>query len=56
MKKRQVIRLSDGKVYESIAEAARSVGVTPRAICQVCEGICKTAGGERWAYADEVET
>jgi hypothetical protein len=46
---RPVIR-SDGRIYSSIAEAARQNGVCKQVICNVCRGRRKSAGGYGWSY------
>lgn len=49
-KKRAVIDLETGTVYDGIHEAAEATGLTPTKICAVCKGKRKTTGGKRWAY------
>lgn len=55
-KKKPVINLDTGTVYESIGAAFRATGITVQEIGAVCAGKTyrKTAGGFRWAYASEV--
>lgn len=43
---------SEGNTYSSIADAARSVGKTPKSIKAVIEGRMKTCGGKKWKYMD----
>lgn len=51
-KKRAVIDLETGNVYEGIHEAAEANGLQPTKICAVCKGKRKTTGGKRWAYKE----
>lgn len=52
-RERKVMRLEDGKVFNSITEATRSSGLkTITSIQQCLGGINKTAGGYHWKYAD----
>ena len=51
-KPHQVIRIEDGKVYESVAAAANELGKTRSGITQCCMGKAKTAHGYHWKYAD----
>lgn len=45
-----VVRLDDGAVFLSIADAARCVGGTRSGITKCCLGKAKTAHGFRWSY------
>ena len=47
---KKVICLTNGKAYESIAEASRAVGVDKREIARVCNGKRKSAKGLRFAW------
>jgi group I intron endonuclease len=43
------------KIYESVNEAAKDIGIHPSNISRICRGKCryrKTAGGYAWRYAD----
>jgi len=42
------VRCSNGKVFESIEEAARQTKVFASSISEVCSGKRKTAGGLKW--------
>lgn len=48
--KRPVRCLETGVIYESTAEATRSLGIHNYAIRRVCYGERKTAGGYHWEY------
>lgn len=52
-KKRPVINLDTGEVYNSIHEAGEVTGLTATKICAVCRGKHKTTGGHHWAYYDK---
>lgn len=47
-----VICVETGILYSSGMEAAKSIGVTNKAISNVVRGVRKTAGGYHWKYAD----
>lgn len=49
-KKRAVVDLETGNVYNGIHEAAEATGLAPTKICAVCKGKRRTTGGKRWAY------
>ena len=51
-KKRAVVDLETGNVYEGIHEAAEATGSRATDICKVCRGRAKTTGGKRWAYKE----
>lgn len=52
-RRRPVICIETGVVYESASEAARQVPNTNQGkICMVCRGRRNTNGGFHWAYAD----
>lgn len=53
MRKSRVLNVTTGKVYNSIADAARDSGANPKGISNVLNGYCKTAGGCEWRYLDE---
>lgn len=52
--KRPVQSLTTGMVYGSVQAAAASCGTDPSHIVAVCRGRRKTAGGNRWIYAEGV--
>jgi len=54
-KKRAVIDLETGTVYDGIHEAAEVNGLRATDICKVCRGRAKTTGGKRWSYYREKE-
>lgn len=47
-----VICVETGILYSSGTEAAKSIGVTNKAISNVLRGVHKTSGGYHWKYAD----
>lgn len=47
---KRVVRLNDGKVFHSMAEAAKETGISKSGIFAVCHSIQETAGGYRWAF------
>jgi hypothetical protein len=47
-----VVRLDDGVVFGSVADAARALGKTRGGITQCCTGKAKSAHGFRWAYKE----
>ena len=51
---RAVVNLDTGQWYPSITVASKSTGALLEKIVAVCKGKRKTAGGIRWAYAEEV--
>lgn len=52
-RKRKVLCVETGVIYESASEAARqNKGTTQSKICMVCRGQRKTAGGLHWKYAE----
>lgn len=55
--KRAVFQLSDDmsiiKRFDSVAEAAREIGVAPKGIRSAAKGLQKHAGGFVWRYEDE---
>ncbi len=48
-----VLCVETQKVYKSIADAVRELGVKQSAISSCCMGIYKTAGGFHWEYANQ---
>jgi hypothetical protein len=51
--KRPVINLNTGEIYASQAEASLTTKASKTKISLCCNGKRKTAGGYRWAYADQ---
>lgn len=49
-----VIRIDDGKIFNTIKEAAEEIGVNYTHIGEVCRGSRKSCGGYRWSYVKEV--
>ena len=58
MGKRAVLQLNDEgqiiKIYESLSEASKSVGLAPKTIRDVANGKYKHGGGFCWKYADQL--
>lgn len=51
--KGKLVKNSDTEeVFDSLAEAAKSVGVAYNNISAACQGIVKTSGGYHWEYID----
>lgn len=50
-----VINLDTGEVYSTQRIAAEASGANQGKISEVCNGKRKTAGGYRWAFADEAD-
>lgn len=54
-KKRAVINLTTGEIFESINDACRKYNIADSAqIIRCCQGKAKTSKNYRWSYADEV--
>lgn len=57
--KRAVLQLSEDmsiiKRFDSVAEAAREIGVDPKGIRSAAKGLQKKSGGFAWKYEDDVE-
>lgn len=51
---RAVVCHTTGARFRSLAEAARETGINRTSILSCCRGQRQTAGGYRWAYAEEV--
>lgn len=49
----KVINLNTKEVFNSVLEAAASVGVAPSNITRVCKGGRKTAGGSGWLHYEK---
>ena len=47
------MNLDTEKTFESIQEAGNAYSVRPSAISNCCRGVCKTAGGYHWKFAEE---
>lgn len=54
--RKPVVRLEDGAVFTSLADAKLRTGVSDAHISSCCHGYRKTAGGYHWRYADEAVT
>ena len=50
---KKVLCVETGEVYKSISEAGRQLGISFKAISNVCRGKSKTSGGYHWKYADQ---
>lgn len=54
---RRILKMNDDHVliqaYESIADASRDTGISPKSIRDAAKGVQKHAGGFVWKYADE---
>jgi group I intron endonuclease len=50
---KKVLCVETGEVYKSISEAGRQLGISSKAISNVCRGKAKTSGGYHWEYAEE---
>jgi len=48
-----IVRLEDGKIYSSISDAERELGISNSNIVAVCKGRKSTAGGYHWGYYKE---
>ena len=55
IKTKKVMCLETHKIYESIKEASKEVGVFDGHITKVCKGQRKTTGGFHWAYIEGSE-
>lgn len=42
-------------IYDTVKEAAKSIGVRSENICRVCKGRYETSGGYKWMYLEEYE-
>ena len=42
------------KIYESISEASKAIGIAPKTIRDVANGKYKHGGGFCWKYADQL--
>jgi hypothetical protein len=52
-KPKPVVRIEDGKVFESVASAAVASNGSRSGITKCCEGKAKTAHGYRWKYLED---
>ena len=50
-KARKVICIETGKIYQTIEDASKEIGVARTGISRVVRGITKTSGGLHWKYA-----
>lgn len=50
---KKVLCVETGKVYESLSEAERQLGISFKNISNVLRGKSKTAGGYHWEYAEQ---
>lgn len=50
---KKVLCVETGEVYKSISEAGRQLGISFKAISNVCRGKSKTSGGYHWEYVEE---
>lgn len=50
--KKQVVCVETGEIFESITEAAKSVGASQPNISKVLHGVTCTAGGYHWRFAE----
>lgn len=53
--KRSVICIETKEVFDSLASAAQSKGLSVGKICSVCRGMRLTTGGLHWQYLSEVQ-
>lgn len=51
---KKVMRIEDGKIFDTIKEAALDTGIRYNEISQVCNGKRKTTGGYHWKFIKEV--
>ena len=52
-RKRSVINIDTGEIFDTVREASESVGKNKSSISNVCRGVKNTSGGYRWSYLDE---
>ena len=52
-KPKRVLCIETNVIYNSITEAANSIGVDRSTISKVCRGIRKTVGKLHWKYIDD---
>ena len=50
---KKVLCVETGEVYKSISEAGRQLGISFKAISNVCRGKSKTSGEYHWEYVEE---
>lgn len=50
--RKKIINCETGKIYNSMAEAAREINISATCISSCCSGKAKTAGGFHWKYFD----
>lgn len=51
-RKRKVLCIETGCIYDSAADAARAINGSQSHICQVCRGQRNTSGGFHWRYSE----
>ncbi len=52
-RRRKVLRVEDGHLFGSLAEAAKACGISSSHITGVCRGSRRSAGGFTWKYVDD---
>ena len=52
---KKIIRVEDGKIYNSISDASTELNISDGNIIAVCKGKRRAAGGYHWKYYEEVE-
>ena len=50
-RKKPILCIDDGVVYDSVSEASEICGISRACITECANGRRKTAGGKRWKYA-----
>lgn len=50
---KKALCVETGEVHKSTSEAGRQLGISSKAISNVCRGKTKTSGGYHWEYAEE---
>ena len=49
----KVIRIEDGKVFPSVKDASKEIGVSATALCNCLKGKTPRSGGFHWRYVNE---
>ena len=56
---RAILQMDDDShiihIHESVTQAAKSVGVSPKTVIDAAQGKYQHAGGYCWTYADEFQ-
>ena len=52
-KKRRVLNIDTGEIFNSLKEAGESVNLTYQAVAAVCRKTRPSAGGYRWSYYED---